>query len=58
MKVGGETVKSFNPDFGSSLIYNFTIDSPLSYEELYDQLDLNFYPNPATTNLIWLRETL
>ncbi len=52
MKVGGGTVKTFNPDFGSSLIYSFTIDSPLSYEELYDQLDLNFYPNPATTEFI------
>ena len=45
--VGGGVVKAFDPDFGQSIIYNFTIDFPLSYEELNDIHEINVYPNPT-----------
>ena len=42
-------VTNFEPDFGASIIYNFTIDFPLSYEEIEDIRNDVFrvYPNPA-----------
>lgn len=46
-EVGGGIVTVFEGDFGSSLLYNFTIDIPLSYEELNNEWDINVYPNPA-----------
>jgi hypothetical protein len=44
----GATIKNFEGDFGKSLIYNFTIDYPLSYEELYQTKEISLYPNPAS----------
>ncbi|MBK7761792.1 MAG: T9SS type A sorting domain-containing protein [Bacteroidetes bacterium] len=44
----GTNFKTFNPDFGASIVYNFTIDYPLSYEELYESNEVKIYPNPAT----------
>lgn len=50
-EVGGGTVKSFNGDFGDNIKFNFTVDFPLSYEEL-NKLDMfSVYPNPATNEL-------
>ena len=40
-------MKGFDPDFGQSIIYNFTIDFPLSYEELNDVHAIDVYPNPT-----------
>ena len=47
-QVGGGVVKTFEPDFGESIIYNFTIDYPLEYEEINDVLSVDVYPNPTT----------
>ncbi len=46
-EVGGFTLKSFNGDFGGSIIYNFSVDSPLSYEQLYNNNKVELYPNPT-----------
>lgn len=43
----GAALLNFEGDFGKSLIYNFTVDYPLSYEEIADQQELKLYPNPA-----------
>lgn len=47
--MAGFPIKYFNADFGGSLIYNFTIDFPLSYEEVMLNAGIELYPNPATT---------
>jgi hypothetical protein len=46
--VGGGIVKGFQANFGGSIIYNFTIDFPLSYEELNDIYLVDVYPNPTS----------
>jgi hypothetical protein len=48
-EVGGPTIKYLQPDFGGVLIYNFTIDFPLSYEEYKMNQGISLYPNPAST---------
>jgi hypothetical protein len=50
-QVGGPILKSFIGDFGDNINYNFTIDFPLSYEELNDLSELKVYPNPVTNEL-------
>lgn len=30
------------------MIYNFTVDYPLSYEQLYPETEIAIYPNPAS----------
>ena len=50
-KVGGSTVKILNPDFGGSIVYNFTIDYPLKYEDLNGISTFEVYPNPAKDQL-------
>ncbi|MCD4680505.1 MAG: T9SS type A sorting domain-containing protein, partial [Bacteroidales bacterium] len=47
MEVGGGIVAFFQADFGGSYLYNFTIDIPLTYEELNNESDIKLYPNPA-----------
>jgi hypothetical protein len=47
-EVGGGVVKTFEGDFGESIIYNFTIDYPLAYEELNDVHAIDVYPNPTS----------
>lgn len=42
----GTTIKSFSADFGSSIIYNFTVGYTLKVEE-QEELALDIYPNPA-----------
>jgi len=44
------TVKQFNGDFGDNIHFNFTIDYPLSYEDLNDLNDLEIYPNPTRSS--------
>ncbi len=46
-KVGGTTVKTLNPDFGGSIVYSFTIDYPLKYEEINGIPAFEIYPNPT-----------
>ena len=46
-EVGGFTLKSFNGDFGGSIIYNFSVDSPLSCDQLYNNNKVELYPNPT-----------
>ena len=46
--VGGGIIQNFNGDFGDNINFNFSVDVPLSYEELYqDEFELQAYPNPA-----------
>lgn len=46
-RMSNVVVKNFNPDFGSSIIFNFTIDYPLSYDELHKNDKSIIYPNPS-----------
>jgi len=45
-KLNNVTLKNFNGDFGNSIIYNFTVDYPLTYEELHKSDNTTVYPNP------------
>ena len=38
----------FEPDFGAEINYTFTVNYPLSYEELHPITTTNVYPNPAS----------
>ncbi|MCH2224913.1 MAG: T9SS type A sorting domain-containing protein [Crocinitomicaceae bacterium] len=40
-------IKSFGSDFGDNIHFNFTIDYPLSYDELNNLNTLEVYPNPT-----------
>ncbi len=46
-KVGGNLVKTFEPDFGDNINFNFTVGSPLKYEDLYETSSISVYPNPV-----------
>ncbi len=48
----GGVIKNFEGDFGKSLIYNFTIDYPLNYDDLYNVKEIAVYPNPANKQFI------
>ena len=50
-KVNAGTVKLFGSDYGDGFVYNFTVDYPLSYEELYEIKEFNVYPNPTSDQL-------
>ena len=52
-EVGGSTIKVFNGDFGGGLTYNFSIEYPLSYDELIKQNLFTVFPNPAQ-NHFWI----
>ena len=43
----GNNLKTFEGDFGASLVYSFTVDFPLSYEELHNIPTVEILPNPA-----------
>lgn len=47
-RINGTNLKTFNPDFGGSIEYNFTIDFPLTYDDLIESSEVNIYPNPAS----------
>ena len=45
--LSNSNIKSFQSDFGSSLVYNFTVNYPLSYEQMHPNLKSSqLYPNP------------
>lgn len=46
-KLDNTIVKVFEPDFGSKITYNFTIDFPLTYDELHHPTNTIIYPNPS-----------
>jgi hypothetical protein len=48
-KINGANLKTFNPDFGASIIYNFTIDFPLTYSEFEKNTQIQIYPNPTSS---------
>jgi len=48
----GPILKVIEPDFGNSYTYNFTIDKPLSYEDLNPSLETLVYPNPASNQFM------
>lgn len=50
-KTGGPIVKTFNADFGDGFRYNFTVDYPLSYDEIHAMDKLKVYPNPTNDEL-------
>lgn len=51
-QINGSVIQILEPDFGGSFIFNFTVDFPLTYEELYPENDIKVYPNPATNHFI------
>ncbi len=44
-------VKTFEGDFGKSIVYNFTVDFPLSYEDIKATESVELYPNPTRDQL-------
>jgi hypothetical protein len=48
-EVNGPTLVFFESDFGDNINYSFTVDLPLSYDEIKGDsgLDMILYPNPA-----------
>jgi Concanavalin A-like lectin/glucanases superfamily/Peptide-N-glycosidase F, C terminal/Secretion system C-terminal sorting domain len=51
-KINGAGVKSFNADFGKSIIYNFTIDFPLKFEHIFKENEITLSPNPAHNQIV------
>ena len=47
-KLNGPILKIFEPDFGSSYTYNFTVGSPLSLSEIQKNNSVLLYPNPSS----------
>ncbi len=45
--LNGISVKNFQPDFGKSIVFPFTVMSPLATEENTIHADINLYPNPT-----------
>jgi hypothetical protein len=60
--VDGNTIHVFNGDFGKSLLYNFTIDYPLSYQQMnkFNDESIVVFPNPAQHqfNIDWNNHTI
>lgn len=52
LNMSGTPIVNFEGDFGKSLIYNFTINYPMAYEDLYQINDIVLYPNPAHNEVI------
>lgn len=48
----GATIANLQGDFGKSLIYNFTVDFPLSFNEFNNITDITVYPNPASKQFV------
>lgn len=47
-EVGGGTIENIEPDHGNGLIWYFTVDAPLSYDDLHSSQAVEVYPNPFT----------
>lgn len=45
-EVGGGTVANLRADHGSGVIWHFTVDAPLNYDDLYSSQSVEVYPNP------------
>ncbi|PZD78438.1 LamG-like jellyroll fold domain-containing protein [Mesonia sp. K7] len=45
-------IKNFEGDFGNSIIFNFTVNYPLSYEQITPKNPFTIYPNPANDKFI------
>ena len=45
-EVSGPTFQYFETDYGDGIHYEFTIDYPLTYEELRVEPSLKIFPNP------------
>ncbi len=43
----GSSLFTLQPDFGTSSVFSFTIEYPLSFEDLYEKNLVKLYPNPA-----------
>lgn len=50
-EVGGPTFKYFEGDFGDDINYEFTIDYPLTFEEVSGQHLFDVFPNPTSDEL-------
>ncbi len=46
-RINGTLIKTFNPDFGGGLTYNFTTEYALKFNELFPDNTANIYPNPT-----------
>jgi len=44
-------LKSFNPDFGAQILFNFTTNFPLSINQVYTPKHIDIYPNPGNGNI-------
>jgi hypothetical protein len=60
--MNNKTIQSFNGDFGKSIIYNFTVNYPLSFQQINKMQDesIVLFPNPATQqfNIDWNNHTI
>jgi hypothetical protein len=47
--IDGNLLKKFDGDFGKSIIFNFTVDYPLAYQQINKLKDesISIYPNPT-----------
>lgn len=45
-------IKTFQPDFGNSLRYEFSIPDPLGLEELESNASVSLAPNPSSTEIV------
>ncbi len=46
-EINRRVINNFNPDFGDNIHYNFTVDYPLSFNDVTKTSGLQVYPNPA-----------
>jgi len=47
-EVNGSTLEFFEQDYGDGILYQFTIDQPLSYDEVSGGHTFEVFPNPAS----------
>jgi hypothetical protein len=55
-EVGGPTFKYFEGDFGDDIYYEFTIDYPLTFDEVAGKHEFEVFPNPTNDQLSLLLE--
>ncbi|MEY2828221.1 MAG: hypothetical protein RIQ33_79 [Bacteroidota bacterium] len=58
--IDGNLLKKFSGDFGKSLVFNFTVDYPLSYQQInaFKNSELSIYPNPASQSIVISHQSL
>ncbi len=47
-EVGGPTIEFFESDYGDGIIYQFSIDQPLSYADVSAEHQFEVFPNPTS----------